>query len=222
MSSARHEPKIVDAHHHRWDRQLHSYPWLAKPAVPGIAGDTTPLCRNYLVADFQADIGDLEVVRSMHIQAEIAHDLSLAETRWLKSLADAGPGFPHGIVIFADLSDPGVDALLAAHVESPNVRGIRQILNRHPDPKKTFVTRDYMAEAAWQQGFGRLAAHRLSFDMQLYWPQMAQARRHPDHPQPHRHADGSRRRWHRRLAQRHARAGELPERGGEDFGAGDD
>jgi predicted TIM-barrel fold metal-dependent hydrolase len=104
MSSARHEPKIVDAHHHRWDRQLHSYPWLAKPAVPGIAGDTTPLCRNYLVADFQADIGDLEVVRSMHIQAEIAHDLSLVETRWLQAAADAGRGFPHGIVAYADLS----------------------------------------------------------------------------------------------------------------------
>lgn len=176
--------RIVDPHHHLWDRERHHYPWLAKPVVSGIVGDTTPLCRNYLVADFMADHGDLEVVKSVHLQAEIDHDLSVEETRWLQSLADAGPGFPHGIVAFADLSAPDVETVLAAHCESANMRGIRQILNIHRDPQKTFVTRDYMADEAWQRGFGLLAKHGLSFDMQLYGPQMAQgaatARRHAD------------------------------------------
>lgn len=174
--------KIVDPHHHLWDRGRYRYPWLAEPVVSGIVGDTKALCRNYLVADFMADHGPLEVVKSVHLQAEIAHEQSVEETRWLQSLADAGPGFPHGIVAYADLSAPDVDTVLAAHAESPNLRGIRQILNIHKDPQKTFVTRDYMAEDAWQQGFGQLAGHGLSFDMQLYWPQMAQgaatARRH--------------------------------------------
>lgn len=174
--------RIVDPHHHLWDRQRYRYPWLAEPVVSGIVGDTTPLCRDYLVADFVADHGELEVARSVHIQAEIAHDLSVEETRWLQSLADAGPGYPHGIVAYADLSAADVDAVLAAHCQSPNLRGIRQILNIHSDPIKTFVTRDYMAEEAWQRGLGLLAGYGLSFDMQLYWPQMAQgaatARRH--------------------------------------------
>ena len=174
--------KIVDAHHHLWDRDRHHYPWLAKPVVSGVVGDTMPLCRNYLIADFIADHGPLEVVKSVHLQAEIAHELSVEETRWLQSLADAGPGFPHGIVAYADLSAPDVEAVLAAHCQSANMRGIRQILNIHPDPQKTFVSRDYMAEEAWQQGFARLAGHGLSFDMQIYWQQMAQgaatARRH--------------------------------------------
>ncbi len=176
--------KIVDPHHHLWDRERHHYPWLAEPVVSSIVGDTTPLCHNYLVADFMADHGQLEVVKSVHLQAEIDHDLSVEETRWLQSLADAGPGFPHGIVAFADLSAPNVEAMLAAHCQSANMRGIRQILNIHRDPQKTFVTRDYMVEEQWQQGFGLLARYRLSFDMQLYWPQMAQgaatARRHAD------------------------------------------
>ena len=74
--------------------------------------------------------------------------------------------------------------MLEAHAAFANTRGIRQILNRHPDPGVNFVDRDYMREERWQQGFGRLRAHGLSFDMQLYAPQMADgaatARRHPD------------------------------------------
>ena len=74
--------------------------------------------------------------------------------------------------------------ILEAHAAFANTRGIRQILNRHPDPGVNFVDRDYMREDAWQQGFGRLRAHGLSFDMQLYAPQMADgaatARRHAD------------------------------------------
>jgi len=178
--------RIVDPHHHLWDRDLHHYPWLAAPTVSGLVGDTTALCRNYLLADLKADAASVELVKSVHLQAEIAHDLSVEETRWLQSIADApgSGGFPHGIVAYADLSDPQVDRTLAAHAAFANACGIRQILNRHPDPGVNFVDRDYMAEDQWQKGFARLRAHGLSFDMQLYAPQMAEgaatARRHPD------------------------------------------
>ncbi|MGE3293117.1 MAG: amidohydrolase [Geminicoccaceae bacterium] len=178
--------RIVDPHHHLWDRDLHLYPWLAAPTVSGLVGDTTPLCRNYLLPDLEADAAPFELVKSVHLQAEIAHELAVEETRWLQSIAD-GPGsggFPHGIVAYADLSDPQVDRTLAAHTAFANTRGIRQILNRHPDPGVSFVDRDYMREEGWQQGFGRLRSHGLSFDMQLYAPQMpdgaATARRHSD------------------------------------------
>jgi predicted TIM-barrel fold metal-dependent hydrolase len=178
--------RIVDAHHHLWDRDARSYPWLAKPAVSGLVGDTTPLCRNYLLADFLADAAGLDLVASVHLQAEIAHDQALEETRWLQAIADepGSRGFPHGIVAYADLSNPNVDSDLAAHAAFRNVRGIRQILNRHPDPAVSFVERDYLNDEEWQRGFARLRAHDLSFDMQLYWPQMEDAavlaRRHPD------------------------------------------
>jgi predicted TIM-barrel fold metal-dependent hydrolase len=178
--------RVVDAHHHLWDRELHPYPWLAAPTVSGLVGDTTPLCRNYLLPDFMADAASIELVKSVHLQAEIAHELAVEETRWLQAIADApgSGGFPHGIVAYADLSDPQVDRTLTAHAAFKNTRGIRHILNRHPNPGVNFVDRDYMREEAWQQGFGRLRSHGLSFDMQLYAPQMpdgaATARRHPD------------------------------------------
>ena len=76
----------------------------------------------------------LDLVKSVHVQAE--HDAAdpVRETRWLQSVADApgSGGFPHAIVAYADLSGPAreVDAMLAAHCSSPNVRGIRQMLHQ--------------------------------------------------------------------------------------------
>lgn len=178
--------RIVDAHHHLWDRDRHPYPWLATPTVSGLVGDTTPLCRNYLLPDFLTDAASVELNKSVHLQAEIDDHLAVEETCWLQAIADApgSGGFPHGIIAYADLSDPQVDGTLAAHAAFANTRGIRQILNRHENPGVNFVERDYMREEAWQRGFGRLRAHGLSFDMQLYALQMAEgaatARRHAD------------------------------------------
>jgi predicted TIM-barrel fold metal-dependent hydrolase len=78
-------------------------------------------------------------------------------------------GYPHGIVGFADLSSPDVQAVIEAHCAFPNVRGIRQCLNFHRDPVKTLLKR-----------------YDLSFDLQLYYTQMeeavALAREFPDTP----------------------------------------
>ncbi|HVI20249.1 MAG TPA: hypothetical protein VM712_17860, partial [Gaiellales bacterium] len=68
--------RIVDPHHHLWDRDLHHYPWLAAPTISGLVGDTTLLCRNYLLADFMADAAPFELARSVHLQAEMAYDLA--------------------------------------------------------------------------------------------------------------------------------------------------
>ena len=45
-------------------------------------------------------------------------------------------------------ADPQVERMLEAHAAFANTRGIRQILNRHPDPGVNFVDRDYMREDA--------------------------------------------------------------------------
>jgi predicted TIM-barrel fold metal-dependent hydrolase len=84
-------------------------------------------------------------------------------------------GIPHGIVAYADLSSPDVGRLLAAHAEHRNVRGIRQILNVHPDPLYDYVGRHFMREPAWRKGFGLLRWHGLSFDLQIYPAQAAEA-----------------------------------------------
>ena len=180
--------RIVDAHHHLWDLDRHAYPWLAKPVVSPVIGDTAPLCRSYGLADFLADAEGLDLVKSVHLQAEIAPELAVEETSWLQAIADApaSQGFPHGIVAFADLAAPDVEAVLEGHSVFANMRGIRQILNRHADPAINVAAVDYLNDPAWQRGYARLEAHGYSFDLQLYWPQMvaaaALAARHPGIP----------------------------------------
>jgi predicted TIM-barrel fold metal-dependent hydrolase len=178
--------RIVDPHHHLWDLHLHSHPWLTGRGASALLGDIAALRRDYPLAEFLADAMDVDLVASVHVQAEVAREQAVDETRWLQAIADApdSRGFPHGIVAYADLAASDVERTLEAHAACANLRGIRQILNRHPDPALSSANRDYMREDAWQRGFAALRRHGLSFDMQLYWPQMIDgaitARRHPD------------------------------------------
>ncbi|CAB3778763.1 amidohydrolase family protein [Pararobbsia alpina] len=171
--------KIVDPHFHLWNLDTHHYPWLANPGI-SFVGDARALKHNYLIGDYFADTDDavdLEVIKAVHVDAN--HDPAdpVAETRWLQAIADSpdGRGMPNGIVAGADLSADNVEAILAAHAAFPNTRGIRQILNVHPDPLYDYVGRHFMREAAWRRNFGLLRKYRLSFDLQLYPSQMREA-----------------------------------------------
>ncbi|MEP6876312.1 MAG: amidohydrolase family protein [Burkholderiales bacterium] len=166
--------RVVDPHIHWWNLERLHYPWLADPKTT-FGGDNRLLAATYEPAQFDADTGGVEVLAVVHVDA--GHDAAnpLAETRWLQSLADAG-GRPQGIVAYADLSKPDVGALLAAHADHRNVRGIRQILNVHTDPHYDYVGRHYLREPAWRAGFALLEQHGLSFDLQIYPLQMAEAR----------------------------------------------
>lgn len=175
---------IVDPHHHLWDLDRFPYPWLTtRPLPPSVAGDVQPIARSYLLDDYLADAAGQNLVKSVHVDGGFDPANPVEETRWLQGLADQR-GFPHGIVARAELQKPDVERLLAAHCEFPNVRGIRHIVNWHPNPAKTFVTRDdLLTDAAWLHGFGLLERYNLSFDLQLYPSQMAEAaalaHRHP-------------------------------------------
>ena len=167
---------LVDAHQHFQDIENHYYPWLCdRDARPKLEGDLTPIRRNYLPADYLSDMKSVRLVKSVHIQNGWDPHDPVGETRWLQGLA-AQDGFPHAIVAFADLAAPGVEAILQAHSAFPNMRGIRQILNWHRDPAFRVASQaDLMDEPKWRHGFGLLSRYGLSFDLQIYWPQMTDA-----------------------------------------------
>jgi predicted TIM-barrel fold metal-dependent hydrolase len=183
------ELKIVDAHMHLWDLSRVSYPWLTPPLPVGITGDVSSIARDYLLDDYLRDTAAadtrVQVTRIVHVEAGANPADSLAETRWLQSIADAR-GFPQAIVAHAELEKPHAAGLLAEHAAHPNVRGIRQILNWHPDPAKTYTRRDLLADESWHRGFALLSRHGFSFDLQIYPSQMPAAARlaarHPDTP----------------------------------------
>ena len=178
---------MVDAHMHLWDLKRIRYPWLTPPLPVGITGDVSPIARDYLLDDYLGDAagGGVHVRKTVHIEAGADPADALAETQWLQSIA-AARGYPQAIVAHAELQRSGAAELLERHAAHRNVRGIRQILNWHPDPAKTYTPRDLLADEAWWAGFARLKRHGLSFDLQIYPGQMPAAARlasrHPDTP----------------------------------------
>ncbi len=175
---------FVDAHVHLWDLDRIRYPWLTPPfGDDGPNGSVEPIARTYLLKDYLADASGWDVRGIVHVDAGAEGSAALAETEWLQGMADA-TGMPSGIVAFAALDDPDVDALLAAHAAHPNVRGIRHIVNWHSDPRRTYGPRDVTADEAWQRGFGLLAKYGLNFDLQAYpgqFPALAKLiGRHPE------------------------------------------
>lgn len=177
---------FVDAHVHLWDLDHIRYPWLTPPfADGGPNGSVEPIAKTYLLDDYRADVGDWDVRGIVHVDAGAATADALKETRWLQAMADR-EAMPNAIIAFADLSDPEVDTLLARHAAHANIRGIRHIVNWHPDPRRTYTPRDVTQDEAWGRGYARLAAHGLGFDLQAYPGQFSGLarliERHPETP----------------------------------------
>ncbi len=167
--------KIIDAHHHLWDLSACSYPWLQSgDSDGGFVGDISALQKRYDVSDFRKDFGGLDVIKSVHVQAEHDADDPVAETRWLQAQADRH-GFPHAIIAYADFSKPDVADTLAQHAEYANLRGIRQILSHHPDPAYSHAGHEYLKDEDWRQRIALLKQNNLSFDLQIYPHQVADA-----------------------------------------------
>ena len=177
---------FVDAHVHFWDLGRLHYPWLTPPfSDDGPNGSVEVIAKTYLPADYREEAGRWKVAGAVHIDAGADAADALGETKWLEEVGTA-TGLPQAIVAYADLADPAVETLLARQAAHPRVRGIRHIVNWHPDKQRTYTSRDLTRDDAWARGFARLADHSLSFDLQCYPSQMTHlavvAKRHPQVP----------------------------------------
>ena len=68
MGTISHVPqRVIDTHIHLWDPDRLAYPWLSAgfDELPG----------RYLPRDFQRDAADVNLIATVHVQAEIDHDL---------------------------------------------------------------------------------------------------------------------------------------------------
>lgn len=169
--------RIVDAHHHLWAPGVLHYPWLADTGQQAIFGSFDRIRRNYLINEYRNESQKYQVVKSVHVEADQDPVHPVAETRWVQEVADepGSGGLPQAIVAHADFTRDNVEETLAAHCEFRNVRGIRQILNYHPDPRLTYTPVDMLADDGWRRRFAALQRFNLSFDLQIYYQQMASA-----------------------------------------------
>ena len=116
---------IVDPHHHFWDLSRNYYPWLCDPKpVHFRYGDYSSLKRNYLLPDYRRDAGPLNIVKTVHIQANCDPSDPAGETRWLDEVARES-GSPHALVGAAYLARDDNERVLAGHAKSKLTRGVR-------------------------------------------------------------------------------------------------
>lgn len=171
-------PPFVDAHLHLWDRERLRYPWLD-------GADHAAIAATYTIADYRREAARWNVAGAVHVEAGAHPDDSARETRWIADVA-ASDGLPSAIVAQVALDGHDVAATLAAHATQPRVRGVRHLINWHPDPARQAYPRDLTTDAAWRRGYASLAAHGFSYDFHGFPPQLAGlaavAARHPDVP----------------------------------------
>jgi predicted TIM-barrel fold metal-dependent hydrolase len=164
---------VVDGHHHIW-RQA-DLPWLAGPMQPRIFGPYEPIRRDYPIEEFRADIADSGVVKSVYVQTNWPRERYEDEAAWVERTAEA-TGWPHAIVAYADFSAEDVRPQLDRLSRYKLVRGVRMQLHWHLNPRYRFAARpDLVADPTIRRNVGRLADYGLSFDLQVFAPQMADA-----------------------------------------------
>lgn len=160
---------FVDTHVHFHDltHERLRYEWLepAAPVDPVVGRDGPLRCQHYWADDFIAETRFQNVSKVVHVQAAIGTPDPVEETRWLQAFADR-LGVPHGIVAYADLTAPDLAGQLERHMESPNMRGIRDL--RYDD---------YLFDPAWHRGYALLGRHGLVCCDDPLLEQMADARR---------------------------------------------
>jgi len=140
--------EIVDTHQHLWDPDLFRYSWL----------DSLPaLNRSFRMPDYLAAAEGLNVVKSVHLEADVDEPHMLDETRHLLALADQPDNPLEGIVACARPESKDFISYLDQIAGHPKLKGIRRVLHTQPD--------ELGQGATFIKNVAALAPYRLSFDI---------------------------------------------------------
>jgi predicted TIM-barrel fold metal-dependent hydrolase len=140
--------QIVDTHQHLWDLDLFNYSWLA--SLP-------TLNRSFRMNDYLAATKGLNVVKSVHLEADVDESNMLDETRHLLALADQSDNPLEGIVACGRPERDDFKSYLDKIAGHPKLKGIRRVLHTQPDEVGQGAT--FIKNVAALSGYG------LSFDI---------------------------------------------------------
>jgi predicted TIM-barrel fold metal-dependent hydrolase len=159
---------IIDAHHHFWDLDANRYPWLEGPLDEDFfLGDYSALKRNFLPVDYRAQMGQHNVVATVHCEAEWDRDDQVGETVWLADLA-ARSEYPNAIVAHAWFHTDNAEEVLERQAAHPLVRGIRSKPSTASRATDAPVTGPgTLSDPAWRRGLSRLEKYDLSYDLRV-------------------------------------------------------
>jgi predicted TIM-barrel fold metal-dependent hydrolase len=162
--------EIVDAHHHLWDlKGPLRYPWLTDQPIAFRYGDYSSIRKSYLPEDYRRDSGRQNVVATVHMEAEVAREDPVAETKWIHEIA-AKHGFPNAVIGHAEFARDNIAEVLAGHARFPLMRAIRQkpVTAASPDAIVKGAPGS-MSDPKWRRGYQRLAEHGMHYELQAPW-----------------------------------------------------
>ncbi len=149
-------PGIIDSHQHFWQVGRFDYPWM----IPEIA----VLCQDYLPPALEPILKRCGVEQTILVQASN----SVAETRWLLSLADRH-SFIGGVVGWVDLQADDVDRQLD-ELAHPKFKGVRHLVESE-------AADDWLARPNVIRGLFELAVRQLSYDLLVHTKHLKYAER---------------------------------------------
>jgi len=150
---------IVDTHVHLLDPGRLSYPEIA--TMPAIH-------RRHLPADLDRARDGVEIDRYVFVEVAVAEDAQVHEAGFAAELAAADPRL--AAVVAAAQVERGaeVEDQLARLAETGPVRGIRRLIQHHPDP-------EFCLRPGFVEGVRRVGAAGLHFEICVLHHQLAAA-----------------------------------------------
>lgn len=140
--------QIIDTHQHLWDKDLFQYSWL----------DSVPqLNRSFRMADYLTATQGLNVVKSVHLEADVDEPYMLEETKHLLALADQPDNPLEAIVACGRPEHDSFKSYLDKIAGHRRVKGIRRVLHTQPD--------EVGQGATFLKNVAVLAEYGLSFDI---------------------------------------------------------
>lgn len=139
---------IVDTHQHLWDLSKQSYSWCA--GIPA-------LNRSFVMSDYLAAAAGLNVVASVHVEADVDEPDMARETRWLlEQVADSANPLK-ALVIQARPENEDFSKYLEPFAGESSIKGIRRVLHTQPD--------ELSQSAKFRENLRKLPAMNYTFDL---------------------------------------------------------
>lgn len=152
----------VDSHHHLWLYTPEEYGW--------IDDSMSALQRDFLPADLEREASAAGIDATIAVQAR----QTLAETRWLLSLAAQSP-LIRGVVGWADIAADDFPTTLETLRQNPLLKGLRHIVQAEPH--------GFLDAPAFNRGIASLLSTGLVYDVLIFARQLPEATRFVDrHP----------------------------------------
>ena len=171
---------IVDAHHHFWNMQQNPHPWLTEtPRIPFRYGDYASICKNFLPEDYAAACGDHLVLRHVVMEGEWTPVDPAGEALWMYTLAQR-TGKPHAMAAQIWLDRDDLDEVLRVYSRMPLAGFVRSVRHKPHCASREHYRSNWSEPGSmrcprWRNGYSRLEAAKLMFELQAPWWHMAEA-----------------------------------------------